>query len=117
LAKLRRFLEKNAEGLRVERLGKEKLTVALLAKKLKVDRSTVQRYLQILERNGEIGRGQEGGRNGRLVIALLPAFGHPMSEAAEVASTVVSIPIAESELPTKGRSNSPERAAITTGFS
>jgi hypothetical protein len=115
VARLRRLLNKHAEGMRVEHLGNEKLTVAGLARRLKVDRSTVQRYLQTLEENREILRDQVDGRNGRLVITLLPAFGHSMSAQARAGadSDVAGIPTSDSSRPTKGRRNSPQRAAET----
>lgn len=74
IAKLRLLLLKNAEGDEVYRLGRNKLTVAILGEKLGVQERTVQTYLATLEQNREIVREQDGGRGGGLKITLMPMF-------------------------------------------
>jgi hypothetical protein len=81
---LRHLLLRNALGDRVEsiriRTATLKLTVANLARALPGSRVTprsVRRYLATLEQQQEILREEVDGRNGRLVIILLPCFDHP----------------------------------------
>jgi hypothetical protein len=78
--RLRNLLNKNAEGNRIEFIGRQRLTVEFLARKLGVTERSVQRYLHVLEQGKEIVRDSVGGRNGRLCITFLPAFGHPQGD-------------------------------------
>jgi HTH domain len=77
---LRQLLLKYGDGNRIAylitRRGREKLTVSLLAKWLKVSERTVRRYLQQLEANHEIDRDGGKGRGDGLRITLRPCFGH-----------------------------------------
>jgi hypothetical protein len=76
---LRRLFRQYGEGNRIEyfviRQRRQKLTVGLLARLLRAGRRSIRRYLQQLEENKEIFRDWEKGRNGRLIITLLPVFG------------------------------------------
>lgn len=71
---LRRLIANHAEGDRVEYIDGIKLTVKLLAKRLRMGERMAQRYLAQLEENGEITRSSVSGRGGRLVIVIQPGF-------------------------------------------
>ncbi len=78
----RRLLLKNSDKMSVDRIrhpgGTEvKLTVAILAKRLKVSERTIQRYLAELEANGEIIRRQVDGTGGQLRLILTSNFDRP----------------------------------------
>jgi hypothetical protein len=83
LARLRHILNRNAEGMVVEKLGKQKLTVTALSKRLHVEKRTVQRYLADLEVSGEVKRHESSGRGGQLIITLLPDFGREQRGVAQ----------------------------------
>lgn len=74
LGRIRCLLREHIEGDTVEHIRGRKLTVQLLAAKFNVEKRTIQRYLAALETQGEIRRQAVPGRDGRLVIEILPGF-------------------------------------------
>jgi hypothetical protein len=77
---LRGFFLRHAEGDRVEylrmRTGPRPLTVAAIAHHLRISTRTVQRYLHQLRLQSEILCEIVVGRQGRLIVILLPRFAH-----------------------------------------
>lgn len=82
LQALRRLLRNNADKMCEEQITlpggyRVKLTVGVLAQRLKVTERSVQRYLAELEANDEIVRRQVDGHGGQLLLVLTDSFAHP----------------------------------------